>query len=55
VVDAGAGATIVLDEVPTSGAVSRLPRWITDPVLTLRNALALQRLRHEIELRLDHR
>jgi hypothetical protein len=49
VVESEPGSTIVLEEVPTSGLVSRLPRWITEPVLTLRNALSLQRLRHEIE------
>lgn len=44
-----AGSTIVLDETPTSGPIARLPRFMTEPLLTVRNALALQRLRHEIE------
>jgi uncharacterized protein YndB with AHSA1/START domain len=45
----GSGSTIVLEETPTGGLVSLLPRFITDPLLTVRNALALQRLRHEVE------
>jgi hypothetical protein len=43
------GSEIVLEERPTSGPVSWLPRFVADPVLTLRNAVSLQRLRHEIE------
>jgi uncharacterized protein YndB with AHSA1/START domain len=43
------GSTIILEETPTDGPVSRLPRFIIEPLLTLRNALSLQRLRHEIE------
>jgi len=49
VTDTASGSSIVMEEIPTSGAVSRLPRWITEPALTVRNALSLQRLRHEIE------
>ena len=45
----GANSVVALAEVPTRGPVSRLPRIITDPLLFTRNALALQRLRHEIE------
>ena len=44
-----AGSTIVLEETPTDGPVSRLPRFIIEPLLTLRNAISLQRLRHEVE------
>jgi uncharacterized protein YndB with AHSA1/START domain len=42
---------VTLSESPTSGPVSHLPAFITDPLLFVRNALALQRLRHEIESR----
>ena len=49
VVDASPGSSIVMEEHPVSGFAARLPRWITEPVLKLRNALSLQRLRHEIE------
>jgi uncharacterized protein YndB with AHSA1/START domain len=49
VVDAGSATEIVMEETPISGPVSRLPRWFTEPLLSLRNALSLQRLRHEIE------
>jgi uncharacterized protein YndB with AHSA1/START domain len=44
-----AGSTIVLEETPTEGPVSRLPRFIVEPLLALRNAISLQRLRHEVE------
>jgi hypothetical protein len=44
-----AGSTIVLEETPTDGPVSRLPRFIIEPLLKLRNAISLQRLRHEVE------
>jgi uncharacterized protein YndB with AHSA1/START domain len=45
----GSGSTIVMDETPTGGPFAFLPRLITDPLLTLRNALSLRRLRHEVE------
>jgi hypothetical protein len=45
------GSVVTLEELPTSGPVSVLPRLITDPVLYLRNAVSLQRLRHEVERR----
>ena len=44
-------STVVIDETPTGGPITRVPRFITDPLLTLRNALSLQRLRHEVERR----
>jgi uncharacterized protein YndB with AHSA1/START domain len=47
----GDGSVVTIAESPTRGPVSHLPRFITDPVLFARNALALQRLRHEIESR----
>lgn len=46
--DAG-GANIAMTEIPTSGPLAKLPRFVVEPLLMLRNALALQRLRHEIE------
>jgi uncharacterized protein YndB with AHSA1/START domain len=47
----GDKSTVTIMESPTCGPVSHLPGFITDPLLFLRNALALQRLRHEIERR----
>jgi uncharacterized protein YndB with AHSA1/START domain len=44
------GSLVTIQETPTRGPVSHLPRFITEPLLTLRNALALQRLRHEVEM-----
>jgi uncharacterized protein YndB with AHSA1/START domain len=44
-----AGSTIVIEETPSAGPIAHLPRFITEPLLSGRNALALQRLRHEIE------
>jgi uncharacterized protein YndB with AHSA1/START domain len=45
----GDKSIVTLGESPTGGAISHLPRLITDPLLFVRNALALHRLRHEIE------
>jgi hypothetical protein len=45
----GDDSIVTLIESPTCGPVSHLPRYITDPLLFVRNALALQRLRHEVE------
>jgi len=47
----GSGSIVTIVESPIRGPISRLPRFITDPALALRNALSLQRLRHEIERR----
>jgi uncharacterized protein YndB with AHSA1/START domain len=44
-----AGSVITIEEEPTSGPLACLPRLIVDPLLTLRNALALLRLRREVE------
>ena len=49
VVADGCGSTIILEEIPTGGPFAFMPRLITEPLLTLRNALSLQRLRHEVE------
>jgi uncharacterized protein YndB with AHSA1/START domain len=45
----GESSIVTLVESPMCGPVSRLPSFIIDPLLFVRNALALQRLRHEIE------
>ena len=45
------GSVVTMEEHPHSGPVSWLPRFVTDPALHLRNALSLQRLRHEVEQR----
>lgn len=47
----GRGSRVTIDEVPTSGPLSRLPAFVTGPALKVRNALSLQRLRHEVERR----
>ena len=44
-----AGCTITMTETPIRGPVTRLPRFIVNPLLTIRNAISLHRLRHEIE------
>jgi uncharacterized protein YndB with AHSA1/START domain len=43
------GSRVTLDEIPTKGLIARLPRWATAPVLILRNAHSLQRLRLRVE------
>jgi uncharacterized protein YndB with AHSA1/START domain len=48
------GSKIVLRETPISGPAARVPTFITDPVLTLRNAISLRRLRHEVERSLNN-
>jgi|SRR5690242_19782355 len=45
----GDGSVIEMEETPTGGPVSRLPGFITDPILSLRNVLSLRRLRGEVE------
>jgi uncharacterized protein YndB with AHSA1/START domain len=47
----GPGSVVTLEETPTDGPIARVPRILTDPILALRNALSLQRLRHEVERR----
>ena len=39
------GCRVVLEETPTDGFLARLPRWLTDPALALRNAWSLHRFR----------
>jgi uncharacterized protein YndB with AHSA1/START domain len=48
------GSHLTIDETPTRGPVSALPRVVTEPLLNARNFISLQRLRHEIELRSRH-
>jgi uncharacterized protein YndB with AHSA1/START domain len=43
------GSDVTIEETPVRGPFSRLPRFVTDPMLALRNAVSLQRLRHEVE------
>ena len=45
----GLGSVVTLSESPIAGPVARLPRFVTEPLLTVRNALSVQRLRHEVE------
>ena len=45
------GSVITMEERPHSGPVSWVPLLVIDPVLHLRNAWSLQRLRHEVERR----
>ena len=45
----GSGRVVTLEESPIAGPATWLPRIVVDPILTLRNALSLQRLRHEVE------
>jgi len=45
------GSVVTMVETPRSGPVSWLPGFVTDPVLHARNAVSLQRLRHEVERR----
>jgi uncharacterized protein YndB with AHSA1/START domain len=47
----GGGSVVTMEEHPRSGPISWLPRVVTDPALHVRNALSLQRLRHEVEQR----
>jgi len=47
----GAGSVVTMEEHPDSGPVSWLPQFLTDPALHVRNAVSLQRLRHEVEQR----
>jgi uncharacterized protein YndB with AHSA1/START domain len=49
VIPESGGSTITLEETPLCGPISRVPRFVVDALLAVRNALSLQRLRHEIE------
>src|ERR1700722_13496285 len=43
------GCAVVMTETPISGAVTLVPQIIVNPLLAIRNAISLQRLRHEVE------
>ena len=49
VVAEGSGSHVTIEESPKCGLVARLPKLLVDPLLRARNALSLQRLRHEVE------
>ena len=49
------GSRVTMAEGPVGGFLAKVPRWITDPALTLRNALSLQRFRHEVERRVPQK
>jgi uncharacterized protein YndB with AHSA1/START domain len=46
---AAGGSTVTIEETPICGPVSHVPRVVVGPLLKLRNAISLQRLRHEVE------
>jgi uncharacterized protein YndB with AHSA1/START domain len=46
---AGGGCEVVMFEQPTSGPAARVPAFLREPLLGLRNAWSLQRLRREVE------
>ena len=45
------GSLVTIEETPTAGPLSHLPRLMTDAPLSLRNALSLRRFRREVERR----
>lgn len=47
----GSASQVTIEETPIKGPLSLLPRFVSDPLLMLRNAVSLQRLRHEVERR----
>ena len=49
------GSEVSLEERPERGPAAMLPRLVTDPMLRVRNAISLQRLRREIERRVGGR
>ena len=51
VVPDGTGSVVTLNEAPIAGPAAWLPRFVVEPILGVRNALSLQRLRHEVERR----
>jgi len=54
-VDSGGGGgeqcVVTMRESPVAGPIRGVPGLVTEPLLHLRNALSLQRLRHEVERR----
>ena len=49
------GSTITVTEAPIRGPVTLLPRFIVEPLLTIRNAISLYRLRREAERSTENR
>jgi hypothetical protein len=49
----GAGSTVVMEEATRRGPVDRLPDRLVDPLLHLRNAWSLRRLRDVVRRRVD--
>jgi hypothetical protein len=45
----GDGSEVVLEETAKEGPLARLPRAVTEPLLSLRNELSLRRLRRLLE------
>ena len=43
------GTRVTLGGTPTKGLIRRFPRALTDPLLTIRNAISLRRFRHVVE------
>ena len=49
----GDGCTVVMEEHPRRGVVERLPGAVVDPLLHVRNAWSLRRLRDEVQRRVN--
>ncbi len=47
----GDGSRVTLVETPTAGLLGRVPRWLSDPALSLRNVLSLHRFQRVVERR----
>jgi Polyketide cyclase / dehydrase and lipid transport len=45
------GTRVTLEEVPTAGPISSLPRAVADFALSIRNAISLRRFKHLCEAR----
>jgi len=47
----GDESVVTISEEPISGPAAHLPAFVVEPLLTVRNALSMQRFRHEVERR----
>ena len=47
----GARSVVTMEETAVSGPVAHVPRVIIEPLIKIRNAISLERLRHEVERR----
>ena len=47
----GDGSRVTLVEIPTDGFFVRVPRWLSDPALSLRNVVSLRRFERLVERR----